>query len=153
MWTPETVLSSNPSDEESGMFSILGILESFRTEDGKLLMKICYPTLTRGKDGKFCNVWKQTSNPTNSSDIEGFEELSTAFSDPNLWTSPNAGLALTPRNNCFMDSSPSRDDKWYWCVGAYENNGGTGFWPGPYPDNVNRVVMYACADHAIALNT
>ena len=141
------VWSNNPHDEESEMYSNLNFLESFRSAvDGKLFMKLCYPTVTWFNDGESCNEWKQISNPTQNYNITGFEEVSTAF----LWIPPDAGLALSSADECFIDSSPD-NERWFFCVGVFEDPEDDGYWPGP-EDFVNKVELYACADNTSMLS-
>ena len=142
LFTAADVLSKNTGNEDSGRFSILGSLDSFKTEDGKFHFMLCYPDLTFGNDGKYCNEWKQTSNPASSTSIQGYEEISIAFP----WNG-GKGLALSSTSDhCFIDNSPNSGN-WWWCVGAFAYHGSTGYWPGPEPHIVNKVHLYVNVDH------
>ena len=111
--------SKNPDNPDSKLFSILNQLETYRNSEGKFQLKLCYPELTWGKDGKTCNEWIQSSNPYTDSTITGFEAISLAFDkngDLNEWK----GLGKNSAGNdgdAFVDDTPS-NAYWYSAIGA-----------------------------------
>ena len=141
-WNSTEVLSLNVHDELRARYSILNTMESFKSPDGKFHFMLCYSEIS-GEDGKYCNEWKQTSNPTNSTTIEGYEEISIAF--PNRWEGPNRGLALSSSSNCFIDNSPEDANYWF-CIGCFVHNG-YGKFPGPFNFVVNSINLYVNVDH------
>ena len=100
------------------MYSILNQLENYR-KDGKFQFRLCYPDLARGRNGKSCNEWIQTSNPYTESTITGFQEISLAF-DKNSNNQKWSGLGRnTPGNDIFtiIDDAPT-SRYWHSAVGA-----------------------------------
>ena len=72
-------MNSNPDDQDNDLFSILDQLEDYRSADGSFRFKLCYPDLKWGVDGDTCNYWIQSSNPTVSTQVEGYQAIKIAF--------------------------------------------------------------------------
>ena len=90
-------MNVNPNDPENDLFSILDQLEDYRSVDGNFRFKLCYPDLEWGVDGETCNYWIQSSNPTMSTVVEGYQAIKTAFNLQN-WK----GLVLSDREETLI---------------------------------------------------
>ena len=116
-------------------------MEDYRNLDGKFKLKLCYPELAWGKNGKNCNEWYQTSNPFTNSTITGFQEIFLAFhinSNKYAW----GGLGINtkgPNHYAIIDDSPTRDN--YFCaIGVKNYWPKDGLIPGPrHPDIVDNI--------------
>lgn len=68
----------NEGKPESPNYSVLGKWnENWKNADGKFLLKLVFPELTKGKNS---NTWKQTSNPIanmklNKAGVDGYEAI------------------------------------------------------------------------------
>lgn len=95
-------LKCNTGDKISDLWA----LEQFRGKDGKFELLLQYQN-TEGY-----NRWKQTSNFTKTTAIEGYEAVQCS------WTSQNwGGLALSSTTNTWVDGSPGAGT-WYYAIGA-----------------------------------
>ena len=105
-----TVLFSTKNEflkcNETNKISDLWALEQFRGKDGKFELLLQYQNSTG------YNRWKQTSNFTKTTAIEGYEAVQCS------WTSQNwGGLALSSTTNTWVDGSPGAGT-WYYAIGA-----------------------------------
>ena len=62
-------------DDSADLYSVLGTLEDFRGDNGKLHFKLCYPEVKWAKTAARCNEWRQRSNPYTHTEIRGFEPV------------------------------------------------------------------------------
>ena len=142
-------LSKNKGNTSAKLFSILDTLESFRLQSGAFHLKLCYPELA----GK-CNEWSQTSNPTTSSTITGFQTIHLAFSQRSTGSSFR-GLGISPPSKSwtFIDDYPGHQN-WWHAIGAKKFWGGADTIPGPYPSpSVKKVELYAESNSQIFATT
>ena len=119
LFTNKDAGSKNPEDPDNKLYSILDQLEDYRNNDGKFQLKLCYPQLTWGKDGKICNEWIQSSNLYTESTITGFEKIFLAF-DRNSNNDDWRGLGKNLVGNdvaVMMDDSPDTSN-WFSAIGA-----------------------------------
>ena len=75
----------NVGDPDEENYAILDELEKFRGSDGKLAFKLQWPGHSEGPQ-----IWKQTSNPTASSTVKGYEDVDVKCRQHNWY-----GLALS----------------------------------------------------------
>ena len=61
----EDALTKNPDNPEASLYSVLDQLETLRSPEGSLRLRLCYPELDGG-----CNEWVQTSNPATRPDMQ-----------------------------------------------------------------------------------
>ena len=115
---PSAALRINPDNPGAAQFSILDQLEDFRSSDGKFRLKICYPELTWGVDGKKCNEWIQTSNPIRESRILGYQPISIAFPrNGQVQTWGGLGRQKQGWAEALMDDTPE-EKTWHMAIGA-----------------------------------
>ena len=106
-------MEKNPEDPAASLFSILGSVGKFQTEEGKFIFKIVYPEL------KGLNVWEQTSNPATEENIEGFQGLRLDFSlagDGRDW----AGLGKCALSSALICDAPEEvsEETLAMCIGC-----------------------------------
>ena len=102
----KAALYKNSNNQNALLFSNLINLEDYRSYDGKFHFKLCYPTV-EGLQGKHCNMWSQSSNPVEQSEITGFKAYSLAFSM--TANGPWKGLGKSKKRDLLMSDFPSRD--------------------------------------------
>lgn len=130
-------LNSNQNDPNHNLYSILNLLDSFKSEN-RLTFRLYYPQSgTR-------NIWSQMTNPTHDTDVWGYRGLIIDASSRywgGLELSNRAG-GVTNTNRSIIDGSVGHNDWWYaiGTTSAY----GAGI-PGPaIPSNdvVTEVELY-----------
>jgi len=140
--SPEDALSKNVDDPSAELYSILGQLEEYKSEDG-FHFRLCYPELVGVNDGDGCNEWIQTSNPATDSTITGFKNISISFPyDSYMKDWHGIGKDITSKYlGAFIDDSPKGD--YFWTsIGAYQYHGSASTIPGPYKSNISSENQY-----------
>merc|ERR1712131_166893 len=127
LFTPEDVGSKNPNDPSADLYSILDLLEKFRSSDGAFHFKICWPELVGINNGDGCNEWKQKSNPyTESTSITDFQSINLSFPYRSTFGYYNSWVGIGKDNYnggyTFISDSPN-EGKWYTAIGSYV------YWP------------------------
>lgn len=106
-------LSSNTGDPTNAKYSILNLLEKFRTH-GRFYFRLTWPGYSQK------NIWYQTTNPTVDQDVAGyFPHTIQAGSDG--WGGleyGNGTHGTTNSNNSFLDGSVE-SPSWWYAVGSY----------------------------------
>ena len=125
----EDAANKNADDPDAYLFSILDQLENFRDRDGNFHLKLCYPEMTWGVNGKTCNEWKQSSNPFTETSITGFQPIFLAFTEDSSFKDWR-GLGRSPSQfpQTLIDDAPEIGH-WSSAIGATKHF--SGFIPGP----------------------
>merc|ERR1712072_79307 len=123
----------NENDPKSNKFLAAGLAKykaaPYKSSDGKYKFKIVWG-LTNGKS--VVAEWEQTSYPTDTGSISGFEQTSDddSYEKISEYSTCNGfkGLAKSNTGSCFLDGNGA-NGCWWNCVGAVkQHNGGI---PGP----------------------
>ena len=108
-----TVLFANSAEalccNTTGKYSILNRLEEFRGSDNSFEFMLEYNNSTTAY-----NRWKQTSNPTTTTEsVTGYQAISISWTG-DLW----GGLALSNSGSTFIDGSINHA-YWWYAIGSY----------------------------------
>jgi hypothetical protein len=87
---PKGVWSLNADNPDADNYAILDRLEEFRGADGKFEFKLKWSGASAEKHNEGPQIWKQSSNPTTSTTVSGYEEIDCPCHDRNWF-----GLALS----------------------------------------------------------
>lgn len=132
------VMNRNTND---GLFSSLSDMKSMRHNEGYFHFKLCYYGLTID-DGEPCNEWKQSSDPTQESDITGFEAVKLSYDKGSMGEFKGLGLNIADhQDNAFIDDAPNVVQFWN-SIGNFKPRvlQGINFMTGPcYTDERGRI--------------
>ena len=103
----EDAHASNVEEPANGRYSILHLLELFRSSDATFELRINWPDT----DAVGRNIWRQTSNPT-TSPVTGYEGLLVDHADQ-YW----GGLELSTASATYIDGSVGHNN-WFYSVGS-----------------------------------
>ncbi len=103
----QEALSVNREEPRSGRYSILDLLESFRSSGGHFEFRIHWPNTAI--DGR--NIWRQNSNPT-AGPVEGYVSVDVDYTDQ-LW----GGLEPSGNNATYLNGSVGHRN-WFYAIGA-----------------------------------
>ena len=120
LFSGSDVLSKNPKDSSSHLYSVLNTMEDMKHSDGSFHLRLCYPEL------KGCNEWTQTSNPVTESTITGYKPIKLDFGS---FTGLGVNM-ISDRKNAYIDYLPNTGH-WFYAVGAMNYWGGSNTIPGP----------------------
>ena len=140
-FTPDDALNKNPDNPNAKLFSILSQMEKYRNAEGNFHLKLCYPDVSTGADGKRCNEWIQSSSPVTQASITGFKPLSISFKNSGTIGHDFGGLAKSDSNHALIDDTGSNQN-WWSAIGAtkYAPPQATTI-PGPRPIKIKKVVL------------
>ncbi len=133
-WANKNPRKHNVDNPTEGMYSILYLMDDFRSADGKYLFWIDYPQLP------VHNIWKQSVNPesydnTNKSGyITGYEAVDVRIT-ANQW----GGLAYGTQSSTYLDGTWYAGN-WYYSIGC-KSLWGSSF-PGPDDRTVTQVYLW-----------
>ena len=130
--------NKNADNETQDLFSVLYQLEHFRTCEGILHFKLCYPDLV--DEFPFpCNEWTQLSNPLYDNVVQGFKPINITFQSA---IKDFQGLSWTTRgvDSCLMEDFPYQRDSRAFCIGSL--NGVDGKAVGPPKYSVEQVELF-----------
>ena len=134
-------LNKNADNEDADMFSILDQLEQYRTCDGQLHFKLCYPELAENFSFP-CNEWTQSNNPAVEPILKGFEPITITFKSK-VKDFVGLGLATRGREGHLMEDHPYNSLNRAFSIGTIAGEGkipGPGF--GAVEDMVEKVELY-----------
>jgi hypothetical protein len=105
-------MSQNPDDPTADVFSVLDRLETYRGVDGAFEFLLAWPDEVGGSSAG-SQQWRQTSNPTRSQNVEGYQDVAISHR-----TSAWGGLAQSTSSQALLDGSVGSN--WYYAVGTSE---------------------------------
>ena len=122
--------NKNADNETQDLFSILYQLEQFRTCEGILHFKLCYPDLA--DEFPFpCNEWTQLSNPLYENVVQGFKPINITFESA-LGDFKGLSWAVRGVDNCLMEDFPYQRESRAFCIGSLNGRDGKAVGPPKY---------------------
>eukprot|EP00808_Paulinella_micropora_P020117 g52821.t1 len=139
-WSTQGQFSYNPQNPDANLFSLLDQMDQFKS-DGMFEFLLFYPE--RANLDMSMGHWTQTSNPLQTN-VTGYKAVDVPWEGKGYW----AGIAVSSTRSALLDGSP--DHVWWWnAIGstvAFTTSGSTvAAIPGPYPEGVTEVELYAAA--------
>ncbi len=135
--TPASALNTNPTDPANNKYSILDLLDNFRSLN-RLTFRLYWPENNKR------NIWSQYTNPTKDTALMGYQAISIDTSARH-W----GGLELSNKSTGVVNSSQSLLDgsveksDWWYAIGSTVLYAGTGI-PGSNltPEVVSEVQLF-----------
>ncbi|CAE7719338.1 ADS3 [Symbiodinium sp. CCMP2592] len=120
LWQKD-ILTLNEFNPRASNFAILDHLDKYKV-NGKFHFKLTWPN-----SGLADQIWKQTSTPTTSNQVTGYEVVQVSH------TAHEWGGLRTGHSKALLDGS--NGNKWFYALGAYT------FWKSAYPGPNSPVEM------------